>query len=66
MNPKLRNAIAETVSILGIAYTAIPAWSAANYAPPAWVGLAITLAITVLNQLLKDYEKTFPAPPPAS
>ena len=66
MNPKLRNAIAETVSILGIAYTAIPAWSAEHYAPPAWVGLAITLAITVLNQLLKDYEKTPPAPPPAS
>ena len=62
MSPKIRNALAETASILGIAYAAIPAWSAAHYAPPAWVGLTITLVITVINQLVKD--STSPPTPP--
>lgn len=59
MTPKYRNALAEFVAILGVAYAALPSWSAAVHIP-AWVGLAIALLINVGNQLIKD---STPKPP---
>lgn len=62
MNPRTRNTIAEAVSLLGVIYGLLPAWSAAHYAPPAWVGLVLSGLVTIGNQFLKDSEKA-PAPP---
>lgn len=64
MNPKIRNAIAEILSLLSVVYGLLPSWSAANYAPPAWVGILLAGLITVGNQFIKDTEKTPPPPPP--
>jgi hypothetical protein len=61
MNPKARNAIAESVAILAIAQAAIPQL-AANDHVPAWVGIVIALLVNVGNQLLKD--STPPPTPP--
>ena len=59
MSPKYRNAVAESIAVLGVAYAALPSWSAAVHVP-AWVGLAIALLINVGNQLIKD---STPKPP---
>ena len=61
MNPKLRNAIAETVSLLGIAQAAVPQLTAISHLP-AWVGPVLALVVTVGNQFLKD---TTPPPTPS-
>jgi len=59
INPKLRNALAESAAIGGIALAAIPEWSTAVHVP-RWVGLAVALAVNVCNQLYKDS-----TPPPS-
>ena len=63
MNPKLRNATAEIVSLVGIAQAAIPDFRAAS-GLPAWVGPLLALIVTVGNQFLKD--STPPPTPPAA
>jgi hypothetical protein len=63
VNPKIRNGIAEAIAVLGILYAAIPSWSAAGHTPPWWVGLLITLLVSIGNQLLKD---STPSPCPSA
>ena len=53
MNPKLRNAIAESVAVLAIANGFLPQFSNFTHIPP-WVGVVLALLINVGNQLLKD------------
>ena len=60
MNPKLRNALAEIVSLGGIAQAAVPQFTAVSHVP-AWVGPTIALIVTVANQLYKDS-----TPPPTA
>lgn len=58
---KVRNALAETASLLGIAIAAIPQVSN-TVDIPAWVGVVGALVITLINQWVKDSN---PAPTPA-
>lgn len=60
MNPKLRNALAEIVSLGGIAQAAVPQFTAVSHVP-AWVGPLLALVVTVANQLYKDS-----TPPPGA
>ena len=60
MNPKLRNALAEIISLGGIAQAAVPQFQAGSHLP-AWVGPLRALVVTVANQLYKDS-----TPPPTS
>jgi hypothetical protein len=53
LNPKLRNVIAETVAILGIANATLPQLAADSHIP-AWVGIVVALLINIGNQLIKD------------
>lgn len=62
MNPKIRNAIAESVAILALAQAAIPQLQASDHIP-AWVGIVIALLVNVGNQLLKD---SSPPPTPSA
>jgi hypothetical protein len=62
MNPKLRNSIAEIVSVLSIADAAIPQLAAATHIP-AWVGVVLAILVNVGNQLLKD---STPPPTPSA
>jgi hypothetical protein len=59
---KIRNAIAETVQLMGIAQAAVPQFTAVSHLP-AWVGPAVSLAVALGNQWLKD--STPPPTPPA-
>ncbi len=65
MNFKLRNTLAEIVSIGGICQAALPGLTAASHLP-AWVGPLLALIVTVANQLIKDGEKTPPPTPPST
>ncbi len=51
--PKVRNVIAESIAILGIANASIPQLATDTHVP-AWVGIVIALLINVGNQLIKD------------
>jgi len=51
--PRVRNAIAELVSIAGIMIAALPQ-IAADAHVPQWSGAVLALIVTVGNQLLKD------------
>ena len=64
INPKLRNALAEIVSLGGIAQAAIPQFTAITHVP-AWVGIVLALVVTCANQLLKDSTNPPTLPPPA-
>ncbi len=61
MNPKIRNAIAELVSLAGIVYAAIPSLDIPNI--PRWLGPVLSLVVTVGNQWLKD---STPPPTPTA
>jgi hypothetical protein len=58
MDPKVRNVIAEVLTIVGIAIAALPDLSAATHVP-AWVGVALAFVTNVGNQILKQFP---PAP----
>lgn len=61
MNAKLRNALAEIISLGGIALAAVPQFAAVVPNLPKWVGPLIALVVTVANQLYKDS-----TPPPTA
>jgi hypothetical protein len=61
MNPKIRNAIAEALSLLSLASTFVPQFKAIGCDLPAWAGVTLALVITVGNQWVKDS-----TPPPVS
>jgi hypothetical protein len=63
MNPKLRNALAEIVSIGGILQGAIPSFTSFSHIP-VWVGPTLALVVTVANQLYKDSTPPPTAPAP--
>jgi hypothetical protein len=53
LNAKVRNSIAEVVSILGIIDAALPQLAATTHVP-AWAGVVIAMLAAVGNQLIKD------------
>lgn len=61
MNPKIRNSIAEAVSLLSLAATFVPQFKAAGVSLPPWVGVSIALVVTIGNQWVKDS-----TPPPTA
>lgn len=61
MNPKIRNSIAEVLSLLSLAATFVPQFKTAGINLPPWLGVSLALAITVGNQWLKDS-----TPPPTT
>ncbi len=61
MNPKIRNSIAEAISLLSLAATFVPQFKSAGVNLPPWLGVLIALVITVANQWVKDS-----TPPPTS
>lgn len=60
MDPKIRNSVAEIISLLGIALAAIPQLQTVMHLP-AWAGVVGALVITLGNQWLKDS-----TPPPTN
>jgi len=63
MNPKLRNAIAEAVAVLGIANATLPQLATTTHVP-AWVGIVIAALVNIGNQFIKDSNP--PPTPPAT
>jgi hypothetical protein len=61
MNPKVRNIIAEVLTIVGIAIATLPDLQATTHVP-AWVGVALAFITNVGNQILKQFPGTPPAP----
>ena len=61
MNPKIRNSIAEAVSLLSLASTFVPQFKEAGVNLPPWLGITIALVVTVANQWVKDS-----TPPPTA
>jgi hypothetical protein len=53
LSPKIRNSLAEIVSIAGLLVAALPQ-IAADVHVPQWAGAVLALVVTVGNQLLKD------------
>ena len=53
LSPKVRNSIAEIVSLAGIMVAALPQ-IAADAHVPQWTGAVLAVVVTVGNQLLKD------------
>ena len=54
MNAKLRNSIAEVISLLSLASTFVPQFKEAGVNLPPWLGILIALVVTVANQWVKD------------
>ena len=67
LSPKVRNGIAEAVSIAGLLEAAIPQFAATVHLPQ-WAGAVLALVVTIGNQLIKDSAPIDPArlPDPAT
>jgi len=61
MNPKIRNSIAEAISLLSLASSFVPQFKDAGINLPPWAGILIALLVTVGNQWIKDS-----TPPPTA
>ena len=63
IDPKLRNAVAEFLTLLSLAAGFVPELASAGVAIPKWLAILIAMIITVGNQWIKDTAKTPPTTP---
>jgi len=61
MNPKLRNSIAEALSLLSLALGFVPQFKAAGVSIPPWLAILLAMIVTIGNQWVKDS-----TPPPTT